>query len=123
MASFPKDEARAHIQRLERKHEIEVRIVKDKWDSEAHIQTRQVWIPDPTTPLKYLIALHEFGHILDKISAKVMRRSRAECEAAAWRWAIEHGRPELLDCLSPRDWLTVGKAWLTHVTKRSPSIG
>lgn len=115
---FPRLEARSHLEALERKHGIEVRIVHDWRDGEANVTTRQIWVPDPTTPLRYMIALHEFGHVLDKISGKVMLHERPECEAAAWKWAIRHARPNLLDHLTTRDWNTIGRCWLTVLTNR-----
>lgn len=119
MPRFPANEARAHIERLERVHDVEVRQVTDWKQAEANWRTRQVWIPDPTTAFKYAICLHEFGHVLDKISAKVMRAERPECEAAAWKWAIRHARPNLLDYMTTADWNRVGRAWLSHVTERA----
>lgn len=121
--TFPVDAARRHIEQLEQKHGIEVRLCSGPWDAEADSFAKMVWVPDPTTPLRYLVALHEFGHCVDKVSAKVMKGSKPEEEAAAWRWAVNEAIPALLEHMTPRQWTTVGKAWLTSVTPLAPGVG
>lgn len=120
---FPIPQARRHIERLERTHNIEARLITRMWNSEADSLTRQVWIPDPTTPLRYLIGLHEFGHVLDKVAGKVMKGSKPEEEAAAWRWAVANAEPDLMAFMSKRQWSTLANAWLTSVTGDGPAVG
>lgn len=120
---FPVQEARAHIRALAARHDIVVHWIKDGWgESEANVYTRQVWVPRPTTALRYAIALHEFGHILDKVSAKVVKAPSPECEAAAWRWAIAHMRPELRRELTVAHWRRIGNAWATSLSKHVPPM-
>lgn len=48
-----------------------------------------VWLSHPPdTPLAYLVALHELGHII----APAMRGRVRDREAKAWRWAIEQSK-------------------------------
>lgn len=122
MSGFPEGEARAHIERLSSRHHVDVRAVKKMWDSEALVSARTVVIPDPTTPMRYLIALHEFGHLLDKVSAMVVNHHEAACEAAAWAWAVDHARPALLAHLTARDWHRVGHAWATCLADAVPRV-
>jgi hypothetical protein len=119
---FPFDAAYAHLHRLATRHGIEVIWIKSQWDSEAAAGTKQVFIPRPTTPLRYLIGLHEFGHLVDKVAARVMVKHYPCAEAAAWAWAIEHADQDLLTWVTPREWTKVGHAWLTGVTDLSPDV-
>lgn len=86
------------------------------------MNTGQVWIPKPTTALKYLICLHEIGHIVDKVAARVLQFHGPEAEAAAWRWAVKAAHGDLLDHMTPAAWRKVGNAWITSVTRRAPSV-
>lgn len=96
----------------------------ESWgDSEAIAATRQVFITDPTTPMRYLVALHEFGHLVDKVSAHVLHaKNRPEREAAAWRWAVENAEHDLLAFMTPRLWAKVGACWVTSVHADAPDV-
>lgn len=113
---FPRADAEAHLRRLANRHGIEIVWVKWKWDSEATAWSKQVFIPKPTTPLCYMIGLHEFGHLVDKVSARVVVNHYPAAEAAAWEWAATHADKNLLTWVTNRDWVQIGRAWVTSVT-------
>jgi hypothetical protein len=124
--------AEAHLRRLARKNDIKVRWIKGRnWlvDAEAVITTREVVIPRPNNSRQYLVALHEFGHILG-IDHRVLRREidmtpgevKLMTEAAAWAWALEHVAPELEEEVLAEDFKAVlsaafwSHAWDIFVT-------
>lgn len=102
--------ARQHIEELAQRHRIRLRYTR-RWKSEAHSTTRQAWIPRAMrSPVDYLVALHEIGHIVlghgyEKTLALEMCR-----EAEAWAWAVDHGDPKLLRLVTKDHWMVVGSA-------------
>lgn len=113
---FPRSHAEAHLRRLGSRHGIEIVWIKHQWAAEAEATTRQVFIPPPTTALRYLIGLHEFGHLVDKVSARVVVNHYPCAEAAAWSWAKEHADENLMSWMTEGMWRQVGIAWVTSVT-------
>jgi hypothetical protein len=123
-SGFPIEEARAHIERLAAANGITVYEINRMWDSEADIRLRTIYVADPTTPLRYMIALHEMGHIVDK-AARLLHDecNNPACEAAAWGWAYKAGNPAIMKFLTPRHWRRIGRAWVTNLGKAARSVG
>jgi hypothetical protein len=123
--AFPRDAARTHIEYLAARNGIKVYEINRMWDSEADIKLRTIYVADPITPLRYMVALHEIGHIVDKVSAGVVGKGRdyhaPACEAAAWSWAYDHADPELMKYVTPRMWRRIGRAWVTSLGKAARS--
>lgn len=101
--AFSAGAAWAHLDALGEEHHITVKACKIRaHQSEASIASRVVWVPSKLTPLRYLAALHELGHIVSDTSrrahyefahggrAPAVLDSAMACEAAAWGWAYEH---------------------------------
>jgi len=119
VSDFPVERAREHIEALAAKHKITVYEIQRVWSSEAYIERRTVYVTDPTTPLRYMLALHEIGHIVDKVSAKVVFNHLAACEAAAWQWAYDNADDDLLACVTNRDWRLIARGWVSQLGPRS----
>jgi len=117
MTDFPVEEARSHVEALGNGHGITIIEIRQQWKCEADLHRRTIYITDPTTPLRYLLGLHEIGHIVDKVSAKVMFNHIPCCEAAAWAWAIENAAPELPEHVTNREWRLIGRAWVSQLHK------
>ena len=89
----------------------------------AMLTPRQVQVPKPTSPWRYLVGLHELGHVIcptargrdkDYEEAGKLPHTLA-CEAAAWGWAIENIHPAVWARMD-RDVLDeAGRALFTHV--------
>jgi hypothetical protein len=111
--------AETHIQNLARRHKIHVRRTKDWMASEADHMTRQIFIPRVfKTGLDYLVALHEIGHLVDTHAEPISYfapgvGSALRDEAAAWAWAVEHARPEIVEAMTKTDWRRVGHCWVS----------
>lgn len=94
---------------------------KPRWDSECHINTRQVWVPRQLrAPIDYLVALHEFGHILSPVAVHLFSNHMplertAAMEAAAWAWAVQAAEPEVFDEMTEKDWTHVAKSMVSHI--------
>lgn len=104
-----------HLKQLAKQHRIHINWRDKNWRGfEAHVSTRQVFIRKPHTYLDYLGALHELGHIVSRTARRALVTERAAIEeAAAWEWALIHfpwGKR-----LGSRDWLSLGKAWASHL--------
>lgn len=111
----------AHLKQLATDHGIRLHTAKSRWRSEAHLGTRQVWVPKHMrAPIDYLIGLHEFGHILSPMAVHLhsnhmpMERTAA-MEAAAWAWAIQAAEPEVFDEVTEKDWRLVAEAMVSHI--------
>jgi len=119
-SSFPKEDARAHIEQLADDHDITIVEIRRQWTGEADTKDRCIYIADPTSPVRYMIALHEIGHIVDK-AARILddQGNGPACEGAAWGWAYDNALPALLKYLTPTHWRRIGTAWVTGLGKRA----
>lgn len=106
-------------------HDHSVSII---WDGGEYAITdhRVVHISTPYNAAKYLVALHEFGHILsprarhfEKRCSRPRTSSHAEyddyalCEAAAWAWAARFCDDYLYEQISDKTWKQVGSLFAT----------
>lgn len=74
-----------HVVALCEKHEIVCYpFIKGREEEFAIRETQEIFIRPVRSPISYLIALHEIGHILGRYQ---MSRSSAVRERWAWRWA------------------------------------
>ena len=111
-----REKAEAHILALARDNRITVHWRRRAWKHfEAHPGTRMIFVGSPTTPIRYLAALHEMGHILSPAALAAQRGHQLTEEAAAWDWALDHALPELM----PNDFTEirelVGMAWSSYL--------
>lgn len=131
MAHIPwrRAEALAQLKRLARDNRIHVHWRNGPgWLNEAMAHTsasagrRTVVIPRPYNARQYLVALHEFGHLLGPLpEAQRLAHpwTSAEwkliSEGAAWGWAMEH-IPDRLDvAITAHDLAcTAGTGFWTH---------
>lgn len=93
--------ATEHLELLAERHGVEINWITGAWkEAEAFYATRQVWVPKPWSRALYLVALHEFGHIVSDLARSLWDTddpdSDLACEAAAWGWAVHHAAPELM---------------------------
>jgi hypothetical protein len=93
--TFEPDRARAHLEALAEAHHVELVWVRGPHQAEAQPgRAPVVYTPKPTTFWRYVVGLHEFGHILDDDAQALWLSSRhadvAACESYAWTWAFEH---------------------------------
>lgn len=112
--------AEDHVAAVARRGEVRVRRTKRWTSSEADISTRQVFIPKTFyTALDYLVALHELAHILHR-SADTRGEweeslgTGLRIEAAAWGWAIDRARPEIMAAMTKSDRRRMGLCWASH---------
>lgn len=121
MSPDDRQAAWAHLRALATEHHIKMHSAKSRWKSEAHLPTRQVWVPKHMRAvIDYLVALHEFGHILSPMAnhlfANHMPLERtAAMEAAAWAWAVQAAEPEVFDEMTDKDWSLVAQAMVSHI--------
>ncbi|WP_245425068.1 hypothetical protein [Sinorhizobium sp. M4_45] len=74
-----------HITVLCDRHEIACyEFIKGREEEFAIPETREVFIRPIRSPISYLIALHEIGHVLGRYQ---LSRASAVRERWAWRWA------------------------------------
>lgn len=111
------DRRREHIEKLARQHGIMV-----NWRTrgfrryEAVVEYRSIWVGQPTSPAKYLGALHEMGHCVDAHAAYARRHGSTLIEeAAAWDWALRHADPALVGKVSEQLRNRIGTAWATYL--------
>jgi len=108
---FPLATAVTHLQSLAEGIEIEwVGTIDEAAACNGHAP--MVWIPRPGTATKYVVGLHEFGHILHEYDVEA--GSLAD-EALAWEWAFAHLDPGLGDWLDHQVWLNISKCLLSHL--------
>jgi hypothetical protein len=97
---FPTDLARAHIEALATKHRITLSWLTRGWlKAHAYPPLRTAIVPRVTSGLRYLVALHELGHVADR-GARYWQDHEAGyglsvCEGYAWAWAAEHRSPDI----------------------------
>lgn len=111
----------AHLRSLAAEYRIKMHATKPRWDSECHINTRQVWVPRQLrAPIDYLVALHEFGHILSPLANQLISSNTplerlTAAEGAAWAWAVQSAEAHLIDLMGEDDWRQVGTALVSHI--------
>lgn len=98
---FSRNIAKVHVSTLLSTNDIAVKWLEGRdwfWLASASHTAWRVEIPRPTSPKRYLVALHEIGHLLGPI-APGHRTENPDWtpgqftlieEAAAWAWAAEH---------------------------------
>lgn len=111
--------ARKHLHNIGEVYRVAVHWIETRKDSEAHVSTRQVWIPRRMRRVAdYLIGLHEFGHLLSPLAVTLHNvgnlQEEMACEAAAWGWAFENAAPELLELMDAQDWAIVLSLFYTY---------
>lgn len=86
--------------------------------SECDRTNRRVFVPRTfDTGLKYLVALHELGHLVAKGAMGLDPATAGEIlriEAAAWSWAVTNADPEVMAGFTKTDWRRVGYCWVSH---------
>lgn len=89
-------------------------------EAEAYPGLRRVSVPRPSSGGRYLVALHEFGHVLDPLAKRhVASRDpyrQILVEAAAWAWASRNGDPSLY---LARDWQLPGSCFASHLCDKA----
>lgn len=75
-----------HVAELAEKHKIIVKRRKDRSNSLAYFQLREIHIPPIRGEKSYFTALHEIGHLVTKAN---YRKGVLHDEARAWQWALE----------------------------------
>jgi hypothetical protein len=114
--------ARSHIGALARQHDVTVNwSTRGRKAAEAHIGTRQVWIPRRMYGvIDYLTALHEIGHVVAPIAHECSPADslsgRLAIEGAAWGWALENADPYFADRMSGADWRSLLEMFSSHAT-------
>ena len=119
--------ARAHLKRLASDQRIKMHTTQDRWRAEADVPSRQVFVPRKmVSALDYLIALHEFGHILSGLGRRIhsdqLLQPLAAGEAACWAWAVENAEPHLLRLMTEEDWDEVGRAMVSHIKQEPDTL-
>lgn len=127
--TWRRKDAETYLRSLGRRHHINIRwLVGRDWHEKAEAIVsaaaglRLVRIPRPNNARQFLVALHEFGHILGPLpdDARLLAdwstgEWKLASEGAAWGWAMEH-IPVDLDLAMTEDDLkrTVGAGLSTH---------
>lgn len=112
--------AEDHVAAIARRGDVRVRRTKVWTNSEADVSSRQVFIPKVFyTALDYLVALHELAHVLhrsaDTTSAwEQSLGANLRMEAAAWGWALDRAKPEVLAAMTKSDRRRMGLCWASH---------
>lgn len=110
--------AEAHLIALSVRHDIDIIwLTGSDWQhAEAFHVSGTVRIPRPYNMRYFLVALHEFGHLLDPTARKLWAQhpdviaEYQACEAAAWGWALQNVPADL------QRHLTKGEVFQTHRT-------
>lgn len=120
---WPRKRAEIHLKWLGQKHGVQIIWLppgKGAMHGEASVGSRfpAVYIARPYTPLGYLIALHEFGHILSPLSRSLWldnsdADTEAACEGAAWAKGVQLADAVLLRLCRRNDFSRAGDALST----------
>lgn len=115
--------ARVHLDNLCGRAGIKIKWANGRgWmdAAEAFPVARTVVIPEPYRPVQYLVALHEIGHVLARMSwadrtSYEIGEAKMMYEAAAWGWAVTHIHPTLDKLITEKDFQqSLGVALATH---------
>lgn len=98
MSTWNRALAIAHLEELAARHDIQLLWLTGRegvdWKYAcAFHKSRTVHVPVPRNPRLYLVALHEFGHLLSPTAKRLWGASErpdvsTACEGAAWGWAM-----------------------------------
>lgn len=121
MPRFPTDLARRHLETLAAKHEVHlVWIAGGPFRAEAFPEPRIAAVPIPSDGTRYLVALHELGHVVDRRSRYWYDKWESGgddyddcvCESFAWAWASKTADRSLP--ISKADWARAGVLLSTY---------
>lgn len=115
---FPRKLVRNHVELLAGRYGIEINWIRNPDAAWADDLERSIGIAKPTDPQRYLVALHELGHLLDPEARRLGKQlARADargavldlgklmaCEGYAWGWAMAHVIPEVRPMFGARHW-------------------
>lgn len=99
MSTWNRALAIAHLEELAARHDIQLLWLTGRegvdWKYAcAFHKSRTVHVPVPRNPRLYLVALHEFGHLLSPLAKRLWGATGADastaCEGSAWGWAMDH---------------------------------
>lgn len=118
----------SHIEAIADEHGIALRWVPDIYGAQAYALTSPplAEVPVIETPLHYITALHELGHILSSNGVTedeyaVHLEARILDEAAAWAWAAKNADRSLLRYVRLRDWDDAAVGFFTYVRHAADS--
>jgi hypothetical protein len=116
---WPRKATRAHLHWLADQHDVEIDWITDKWEAACSVSARLVSVPRPLDASRYIVALHEFGHILHPKARRGHKAKRFDeamaVEAYAWAWAVEHVIPEARPFYAEREWRLMSQALCSHL--------
>lgn len=122
--------ASAHVLGLAKRLRVEVHWEPRPEQWQAHDSTRQVWVPPPTDAHRYMVALHELGHVASRVARRWGDRyeepgAQALVEGAAWAWAAMVADPDLVAEATEEEWADVARHFGTYLwsTAVEPSDG
>lgn len=120
---WPRKRAEIHLEWLGQEHGVQVAWLKAgaHWTTASATPGRWpvVHVPKPNTPRQYLVALHEFGHVLSDLARELDTAAHSEeryiaCEGAAWAKAIELADLEILRLIRWPDWMATAELMATY---------
>lgn len=101
-----------HLLDTARRFRVEVYWEPDAARWQAHVSSRQVWVPLPDGYRAYMVGLHELGHVASQVARRWGHRydepgGTVLVEAAAWAWAAMTASPDIMWDASEADWAEV----------------
>jgi hypothetical protein len=120
-SAFQACRAKAHLEALAAQDAIEVVWVNTITDAAGEPGLTQpiVYLPKPHSFWRYVVALHELGHLLD-VDARRLYLSNAPAdelsmEAYAWAWALAHVANPWKHLVDERVRRKIGSYWQTFL--------
>lgn len=108
--AFPVDAARQQLESLADKHDVYVVWIQGYNKAVSFPEPRIAALPHPSDGTRYLVALHELGHVVDRRARRWNDRDdlygTAVCEGFAWAWAAK--KADRSFPLSQADWARAG---------------
>ena len=104
---FPLQKARAHL--IEKANTWPIVWVDTVDECAADYDERVVYTVRPTTMAKYMVGLHEIGHLHHPHTAGLVN------EAQAWAWAAINSHPDFEPWRDYRLWRTLSSYFATHL--------
>jgi hypothetical protein len=117
---FDPKAAERHLKALRNQHEITRKWIKRWQRSYALLAPRLIYAPKVSSPIEYLINLHEMGHVVSSTARRYQRFPSTDLhadmmrEAAAWAWALLSGDPSILDTVPEKDWALMADCLVTY---------